>query len=309
MTPTISCREGNFFSQRRFIEAVARAEGDTGARVLEVQSGKSPAHIFGLERIHKFNIRSVSFAPHALPAYPIDYDRSRDSVSELVRQLRTIRTLCFDWNVRFDHQGLAKQLTECGLESVEWTTHVLYLDAGYDALFRNFTPSTRNQIRRAKREGVVIRQATNDSDIVAYYAIYEKVIRERGWTDVYTLKFLREIFKLEGDVFCLVAELGETMLGGGWYVRDGNSLFYWQSAINFEYKNYFPIYAITDHAIRLACMESMASFNMGGSGGLSSLEQFKSFWGTQKVPIWGFFWKNPILSPVHRAWSRIRRTL
>lgn len=309
MTLKIRGREGNFFSQQRFIEAVARAEGGRGVRVLKIQSPNSPAHIFGLERMHKFNIRSVSLAPFALPAYPTEYDPSRDSISELVRQLQTMRTLSFDWNVRFDHLDLARGLTECGLKSVEWTTHVLYLDRCYDALFRNFTASTRNQIRRSEREGVFVRHATQYSDLKTYYALYETVAKERKWTDTYSLQFLREVFKLNNDVILLVAELDRTIIGGGWYVRDVDSLFYWQSAIDFKYKRYFPMYAIINHAIRLACTESMASFNMGGSGGLSSLEQFKSYWGARKVPIWGFVWKNPVLSPARQAFSKARRIL
>lgn len=309
MTPEMPSREESFFSQKKFIEAVARAEEGIGVRVLKVQSAKSPARIFGLERVHRFGIRSVSLAPFGLPAYPIDYDRSRDSASELVEQLQTVQTLSFDWNVRFDHQDFANELRVCGLRSVEWTTHVLDLDRCYDALFRNFTASTRNQIRRAEREGVVVRQATKHSDIAAYYTIYEKTIRERKWIDIYSLKFLKEVFRLNDNVILLLAELRERIIGGGWYVRDGNSLFYWQSAMDFEYKNCFPMYAIINYAIRLARIESMASFNMGGSGGLSSLENFKSFWGTRKVPIWGFVWTNPILSPARRIWSPVRRIL
>jgi lipid II:glycine glycyltransferase (peptidoglycan interpeptide bridge formation enzyme) len=301
--------EGNFFSQQRFIEAVARAEGGAGVRVLKVQSPKSPARIFGLERTHRFNIRSVSLAPFGLPAYPIDYDQSRDSASDLVGQLQTVHTLNLDWNVRFDHQDFAKQLTGCGLRSVEWTTHVLYLDRCYDALFRDFTASTRNQIRRAEREGVIVRPAMQYSDIAAYYTLYEKIINERKWIAIYTLKFLKEMFELHDNVILLVAEYEKKIIGGGWYVRDGSSLFYWQSAIDYKYKNHFPMYAIINYAILLACRESMATFNMGGSGGLASLEKFKSFWGARKVPFWGFVWKNPILSPVRQIWSPVRRIL
>jgi hypothetical protein len=307
MTLTTSSRKGNFFSQERFIDAVARAENAAGVRVLKIQSANSPAHIFALERSHKFNTRSVSLAPFGLPAHPIDYDRSCDSVSELVRQLQSMRTLSFDWNVRFDHQDLAKELAEFGLKRVEWITHVLHLDRCYDALFRNFNASTRNQIRRAEREGIVVRQATNYSDLTGYYDLYDKIIKERKWTDIYTLNFLEEVFKLSDNVILLIAEFEEQIIGGGWYVRDGDSLFYWQSAINYKFKQYFPMYAIVNCAIRLACRESMTSFNMGGSGGLSSLEQFKSFWGAQRVPIWGFGWKNPVLSPARQTWSSMRR--
>jgi hypothetical protein len=308
MTSKISGREGSFFAQERFIEAVVRAEGSTGVRVLKVQSDKSPTCIFGLERIHKFNTRSVSLAPFGLPAYPIEYDRCRDSASELVGQLQTTRTLGFDWNVRFDHQDFARGLTECGLKSVEWSTHVLYLDRCYDALFRNFHASTRNNVRRAERKGVVVRRATKCADLKAYYQIYETVFRERKWTDIYSLKCLEEMFKLSDDVLLLVAELRGAIIGGDWFVRDGSSLFCWQSAMNYKYKHYFPMYAIINYAIRLACTESLTSFNMGG-GDIASLEQFKSFWGARKVPIWGFVWKNPVLSPARRVFSRTRRIL
>jgi lipid II:glycine glycyltransferase (peptidoglycan interpeptide bridge formation enzyme) len=308
MTSKLSGREGSFFAQERFIEAVVRAEGGTGVRVLKVQSDKSPACIFGLERIHKLNIRSVSLAPFGLPAYPIEYDQSRDSATELVGQLQTTRTLGFDWNVRFDHQDFARGLTECGLKSVEWWTHVLYLDRCYDAVFRNFHASTRNNIRRAERKGVVVRRATKWADLQDYYQIYETVFRERKWTDIYSPKFLEEVFKLSDDVLLLVAELRGTIIGGDWFVRDGSSLFCWQSAMNYKYKHYFPMYAIINYAIRLACAESLTSFNMGG-GDIASLEQFKSFWGARKVPIWGFVWKNPVLSPARRVFSKTRRIL
>jgi hypothetical protein len=310
MIATICDRAGNvFFSQERFIEAVARAEGGRGVRVLKIQSANSPARIFGLERSHKFNTRSVSLAPFGLPAYPINYDRARDNVSQFVRQLQTMRTLSFDWNVGFDHHDLAKELTECGLNSTEWTTHVLYLDRSYDTLFRNFTASTRNNIRRAERKGVVVRRATKHSDISAYYILYERIANERKWTDVYSLKLLEEVFALNNDVILLVAELSDTIIGGGWYVCDGESLFYWQSAIDYEYKYHFPMYAIINHAIRLACEQSMTAFNMGGSGDITSLEEFKSFWGARKVPIWGFVWKNPVLSPARRVFSKTRKIL
>ncbi|HEY3620070.1 MAG TPA: GNAT family N-acetyltransferase [Candidatus Sulfotelmatobacter sp.] len=310
MRPTISGREGNFFAQERFIEAVVRAEGGAGVRVLKVQSEKSPPYIFGLERIHRLNIRSVSLAPFGLPAYPIDYDRSRDNTSQLVGQLKTMGTLGLDWNVRFDHQDLAKQLTECGLKSVEWTTHVLYLDRYYDALFSNFNASTRHKIRRAEREGVVVRRTNKYGDLKAYYQIYETCFRERKWDFVYSLKLLEELLELSDDVLLLVAESQGTIIGGGWYIRDGDSLFYWKSATNYgyDYKHHYPMYAIMNYAIRLACAESMTSFNMGG-GNIASLEQFKSFWGTRKLPIWGFSWKNPVLSPVRRTWSSVRQVV
>jgi lipid II:glycine glycyltransferase (peptidoglycan interpeptide bridge formation enzyme) len=296
-------REPTLFCQERFIEAVVRAEDKKYTRSLRIQSSQSAAYITGLEYVRKFNTRSVWLAPFGLYAYPIHGDRSLDCVSSLVAQLKTFRTRNFQWNVRFDHQELAKELTDCGLDCVETTTHVLYLDHCYDELFRRFTASTRNQIRAAERKGVVVNRATNEIDVKKYWEISKKIDAERGRTG-HTKALFDELLKLTENVIFLTATVDHEMIGGGWFFRDGNSLMYWNSAINYQYKTYYPVYAIVGSAIRTACEEAMASFNMGGSLGVSSLEQFKSFWGARKVPCWAFAWSNPIWSSVLRILRR-----
>lgn len=302
----ICASEGTFFSQERFIGAVARAEGSASVRVLKLQSPRSPAYVFGLERALSFNRRSVSLAPLGLYAYPVHADGSDDCVSLLVAQLKTFQTVCFDWNVRFDHADLATQLEDCGLHRFPDTTHVLSLDRPYEALFKGFSQTTRNQIRRAERNGVVVSRATTDLDVAKYYSLYTKMIEQRsGWSTIYDKHLFDELFTLDRDVILLLAKLDDELTGGGWFIRDGNSLFYWQGAINYERKDYFPYSAIINCAIRLACNAAMTSFNMGGSGGRASLEQFKSFWGAQKVPYWRLVWHNPIWSFISHCRSRV----
>jgi hypothetical protein len=304
LIPYTSAGEGTFFSQERFIQAVARAERCSNVRVLKIQSANSPACIFGLERIRNLNRRSVLLAPFGLPAYPIGYDWSHNGVSDFVGQLKTIRTVSFEWNVRFDHQDVATELTECGLPSVEDTTQVLFLDRPYHSLFRGFRRTVQQQIRRAERKGIVVRRTTDQDDLVAYYALYKKMIAERAeWNMVYKQALFEELLRLGDDVMLLLAELNRVVVAGGWFFRDGNSLFYWQCAMNYEFERYFPYYAIIDRGIQLACDDGMETFNMGASSKKPSIEQTKSFWGTKKVPYWIFAWQNPLWSSI----SRIRR--
>src|ERR1700730_6997759 len=158
-TVNISAREGTFFSQERFIRAVAKAE-TANVRILKLQHANSAVCLFGLERVHKFNRRSVLLAPFGFSAYPIHADGFGNCVSPLVAQLKTFRTIHFEWNVRFDHGDLADQLEGCGLNRFQDTTHVLYLDRAYDSLFRGFSETTRSKIRRTERKGVIVRRAT-----------------------------------------------------------------------------------------------------------------------------------------------------
>ena len=301
LTTGRSIEGGTVFSQEPFLHAVARAEGGAGLHVLRLRSSKSGACIFGLERIRRLNRRSVSLAPFGLPACPMRYNPSDGCIPDFVGQLKVIKTVSFEWNVRFDHIDLATELTDLGLSRTEDFTNVLYLDRPYEVMFRGFSETTRNQIRRAGRDGVSVHRAVAASDVATYYALYRKVIEERGkWNAVYSKSLFNELFKLEHQVIFLAAYFNDKVIGGAWLIRDGNSLLYWQSAMNYEFKRYFPHYAIIDHAINYAFSEGFNSFNFGASAGISSLEQFKSFWGTRKVPYWTFFWQNPLWSSLYR---------
>ena len=101
---------------------------------------------------------------------------------------------------------------------------------------------------------------------------------------VYSQPLFDELFLLDKDVILLIAEVNGSIIAGGWFIRDGNSLFYWQCAMNYDFKRYYPYYAIVSRGIRIACNDAMKTFNMGASAGRPSLEEFKSFWGARKVP-------------------------
>ena len=305
LTPDTSACAGTFFSQERFIQAAARAEA-TKVRTLKLQAANSPAYLFALERSHKFNRRSVLLAPFGLYASPIHAHGSYDCVPAFVAQLRTFWTITFHWSVRFDHNDLADRLERCGLDRHEYTTQVLYLDRPYDEVFRGFSDTTRNQIRRAERKGVMVRRATDLKDVSTYYALYEKLAGQRAnWGAVYPESLFFELVSLTDDVILLLTEIDSKAISGGWFFRDGNSLMYWHSVLDYEFTRYFPHYALINHAIRLAFQERMSSFNMGASLGIASLEQFKSFWGTHKVPCWWFSWANPIWASA----SKVRKAI
>ena len=306
LSSNVGAAEGTFFSQERFIRAVARVE-TPNVRVLKLQSANSPAHLFGLEYTRTHNRRSVSLAPFGLPAYPAGAGQLQETIPTLLRQLKTPRTTGFEWNVRFDHNDLAKQLDDSGLTRIEGTTHVLRIDRPYDNLFRGFSETARNLVRRAERDGIVVCRATEHLEIDRYYSLYEKMIAGRvNWKFVYKQSLFHELFKIRECVILLLSKLDGIVIGGGWFIRDGDSLFYWQGAMDYEYKRYSPNYAIVNSAIRYASEERIASFNMGASGAISTLEQFKSIWGTVKLPHWTFAWQNPMWLFLSRWRTRMR---
>ena len=298
--------ETTFFSQERFIDAVVASGEYESGRKVRLQAKNSPAYMFGLERPHRFGRREILLAPFGLYAYP-NSQCSREDIQDIVRQLRSLDTIAFGWQVRYDHGVLARLLDESGLQRITGATRVLYLDRPYELIFSRFTATARKLVRQAERKGVVVRQGVTRDEVSAYYSIYKKVISERAsWGLIYSESMFVEMLKLKEFVTFLVAEVNGEMLAGGWLIRDGNSSHFWECAMNYSYKHYFPYYALINSGIRLACNDGLETFNFGAAAS-PSIDQFKSIWGAKRLEYWSFRWWNPIWTFVSRACGSISR--
>jgi Acetyltransferase (GNAT) domain len=130
--------------------------------------------------------------------------------------------------------------------------------------------------------------------VVACYSVHERLVEAKGG---YNFIFPREfLFSLIADGKMgrmFVARLNDSIIGGGLFLRDGDSIFYLHSAHDRQYSKLYPSCAVINAAIRWAHETGAASFNFGGSGGIDSLEKFKSFWGATLVENWHFSWQHP----------------
>jgi hypothetical protein len=282
------------FSQARFIDAIVRAVGDS-CRPIELQSHKSQSAIFGVETVLPFGRRAIALAPFGLYAHPSDCNHLYETVQSVVAQLKTLSTTAFEWNVRYDHGPLAHGLIQLGIPFSRSITHALTLENDYETSFAKFNSTTRNLVRHAKREGVVVRRTQRPNDIAAYYQIHTKLASSKGnYGSVYPLAIFDELVKLSEDVVLLVAEVDNSIAGGALFFRDGDTLLYWHAAVDRQYSRQAPSYAILDFAVRMAHDESRRGLNLGGSNGIVSLEQFKAKWGAQPQYCWRFTWRNPL---------------
>lgn len=297
-----------FFSQAQFIRAVAAAS-PSGGRVLKIPvPGCGPAReMYALEEVDHFGRRTISLGPFGLYASP-GWDRELNPavVKRIVARLTGIRTTRLVWTVRFDHRSLAEALTSCGLKSRQHATHVLPLGEPYDRIFSRFTATIRNQIRRAKHDGVVVEEINDESRLREYYAIYERLAQAqlRSWR--YPFELFQQLLAIKNGVRILAAVHHGLMLGGGIFIRDGCSERYWHSAADRGDRRLFPTCAILDRAIRDACANNATFFGFGGSIGKPSLEQFKTFWGAQREQYWEFEWRSPLWTRLSALKSRLR---
>lgn len=285
------------FSEERFIRAVAQMQPPAFSPLaVAYPCSGTTRHLYAMKLGVRLGKQFIEMAPFGLYACPAIDDESEadDAVQGIFNQLRTWRTINIIWNVRFDHTAIAKSLNRLHIPSTHTSTHVLRLDEDYDALLANYSAMTRNHVRRAERNGVVVRRATDEESIRAYCAIHRKLFQQKeskGLT--YSDDFILNLRSLGDDLSILVAELNGEVIAGSIFFRDGDSLLYWHSAANRDHSHLFPSCAIIDHAIRLACEQKLATVNLGGSIGIDGLERFKASWGARREMCWSFQWNNP----------------
>ena len=241
--------------------------------------------------------RNVYFAPLGLYAAPQQARSLRDTIAAVLASTRSVTTASLRWNVRYDHSLLADELRRAGLHCTTASTHVLACNDNYDAVFSRYNATRRNEVRRARREGVTVREAHGTDDVRAYYRIHRELSTAKGRPMDYPYELFCELAALD-DSLLLLAERNSTVLGGGMFFRDGDHLFYWHGASDRSHATLFPTCAILDRAISIAIEQGLASVNFGASPRMSTLEAFKGSWGAVPTRYWKFEWTSPLARPV-----------
>jgi hypothetical protein len=212
--------------------------------------------------------------------------------------------------VRFDHEPLAAGLASLGLQFQRISTQVISLCQDYDRIFAGYNATIRNQIRSARRRGVRARITVDSANIMAYHDVYKRHARQKDWSLLYPVELSLEIAKLRNKARFVVAEYEGRIIAGGLFVRDGSSVVYYlHGTSDIDYSHMFPSCPVIAEGIRWACQIGALYFNLGMSGGIASLERFKSFWGAHAEFNWTFEWRNPLWARLYGFRSAVGRAL
>jgi hypothetical protein len=300
------------FSTCDFAEAWARSfDGEYQTFAIPVRESGPPRTMYAVQNHGSYGRQFLSLAPYGLYASPGWQGQLQQSTLEgILGCLTGIQTISFVWNVRFDHEQLAGCLISSGLEFSRTPTRVLNLTSDYERTFAGYNATIRNHVRKAPRRGVSVRQTVSPESVAEYHRIYTRNAERRGgYGVIYPAKLLLELVEARSIARLLVAEHEGRLIGGGLFFRDGNSIRYWHGASDREYSHCYPSCAVLDEAIRWACESGAAFFNFGPSVGLSSLDQFKSFWGARTELNWEFVWTNPLWARVSSLKTRLTSNL
>jgi hypothetical protein len=289
------------FSSQEFVTAWCSHFGEN-LHPLKIAVGPpkdSKKDVFAVALAGRTRLKSVNFAPEGFYGSPGWEASPGETVAAVLSQLQGHGIRKFVWNVRYDHGAIAEILSERLSDVAQFSTRVLTLSDDLDRTFSGFNATIRNQIRKARKTGVEVREGSSSEDLQAYYAIHLRHVERRGGFDfVYPKAFLAQLIQPESAGRLLLATVAEKVVAGGIFLRDGNAVYYFHGAYDLDYSKQFPACAVIDAAIGWAHQIGAVAFNMGGSAGIEPLERFKSFWGAEAVQTWRFTWRNPL-------WSRL----
>ncbi len=298
------------FCTREFVDAWCHHfEGKLRPVPIALDSANRRPPVFAVATVGRTGLWAVDFAPSGFFASPgWNGELSSETIECMLAQLQSNQVRRFEWNVRYDHQPLAEKLASRLPSASRVTTQVLVLRANYEESFRQFNATIRNQVRKARSRGVVVEASTSALELSEYYAIHRRLADSKGgYGFMFPESFLLALIETVAGCRFLVARNDDQIIGGGLFLRDGDTVFYLHGAHDHQFSKQFPMCAVLDEAVQWAHRTNARAFNFGGSAGIESLEKFKSFWGAETVCSWRFGWRNPLWTKLDGARNWIRK--
>jgi len=303
----LHCDDFTLFSSYKFCEIWAKAIGGHSYLV------DSNRNIGGIYKLDRFGIKQYEFGPNGLYWGTTEFSHTiSQCLFEKVNKITNYwNCLSLKINFRYDSEQnlkLAKELVNTNSIQSSFT-HVLELEG---ISIDNYLTSTakgvtRRQIRAGINAGIEVIPLISKSDLEKHNLLYS------AWARIKNIKPKpRSLFEmlatnLPESIMFLGAFRDERLLASILVFREKTEWFYWHGIRDFQEDRYFSIDVLIHHAIKAAIENGVLFFNMGNSGGISSLEQFKERWGSRKRMVWQLEWKHPVWSRVINLRKAVRR--
>ncbi|MBA2643491.1 MAG: GNAT family N-acetyltransferase [Actinobacteria bacterium] len=180
--------------------------------------------------------------------------------------------------------------TPNGSASVRGFTHVLRLRPDSEALLETFSKSqVRRNIARAAREGVTVREAEHEDDLLETFYALHLLTRSRQGVPIQPRRFFSLLWEriiARGLGTVLIAEVGRHVAAAAVFLTWGQTVVYKFGASDPEVLWARPNHAIFWEAIRRACASGMVELDFGRTDpGNDGLRAFKAGWGTDERPL------------------------
>jgi lipid II:glycine glycyltransferase (peptidoglycan interpeptide bridge formation enzyme) len=260
--------------------------------------------------------RWLEAMPFAFPASPLveEGHLSHDDLPWISQQMES-HAAWFALNI--DALSETIKLESHSPEIIALDTHILYLQADFEAVHNNFTKTMRYDMRRAERDGVIARRGYGKDDFRAYYDLMLDSAKRWGLNQApYPLKLYEALSDFSSnDVSLWLAEFEGKIIGGiiNIYYTPTRVL-HWSNATLHDYMKYNPAKLLQRDAIQEACLRAATCYNMGPSLGfdgevLSGVQKSKEALGAKPHRYNIFIQQNAWALRVRSVMQRMKSIL
>ncbi len=169
-------------------------------------------------------------------------------------------------------------------------TTMINLSAGFDSICKGWTRGHASAARKARKEGVNIKLASNQYDWQSYFKAYEDSLYRWGEnaTSKYGWELFHEIFRRKSSHVKLWLAIYQNIVVAGalcFYAK--KHVVYWHGAALSDYFYVRPVNLIMYEAIKDACEQGLTWFDFNPSGGHKGVMAFKKSFGAEelKAPV------------------------
>jgi hypothetical protein len=181
-----------------------------------------------------------------------------------------------------------------------------------DEIWKYYDGGTRNKVRKAIKNGVVIKEAENDDDIIIIEDLYRETM-QRASGDLSLLPVIKTIYKKRDSKhvqFFFAEHNGENIAFAG-ILFFNKSAYDWVGGSSTKNLGYAPNNLLIHYSIEWLKAKEFSYFCLGGGSIKASenrvgLDKFKSGWGGEDIPSYEF---NKILNPIGHAIEPMKRIL
>jgi len=189
-----------------------------------------------------------------------------------------------------------------GFTAVASEAQVIDLGRPYEEIWAGFRPSARNKVRKAEKAGVTVREAEGSDDFLAYHGLLEECSERWGASNPFGEDFFAALAASGSDSVQMWLAVHEgTIIGGDLNFVSATSVFNWGNVSHRESVSLGTVPLLHARGIEDGCRRGLATYNLGGSGGVDAVARFKAAFGTRPVPYTEYV--------LEKGWMRLGKRL
>lgn len=298
--------DATFFQTPNWARILTEVYGYHAAtQIFETKEGDV---LFPMMEMQRFGLRALASMPFGYGGV-LPSTTSSETIREIIASLLRGRRLRLYISLSPTSTPSIPVSANIERRSTDWDyAHLLDLTGGSEAVIGRMGKNIRRDVGRAGKLGVEVEPVDSLEGYHEFYKIYAGRSKEWGYAEPpYPLTLFEAVYRHARSYahLNLAKRDGET-IGGEISFSYGNVPFGWMLAVTKENSRYNAGSLLQYHAILDVCENGSPVFNMGSSGPLESVRNYKKRWGAVEVAVPSYICRSKLDRLLHPVQRRIR---